>query len=52
MWTHLSRAMKVPTIAYTTIPEWNREINQQGHFCSSNFEECLFEVMEKANVYS
>jgi hypothetical protein len=50
MWTHLSRAMKVPTIAYTTIPEWNREINQQGHFCSSNFEECLFEVMEKAEI--
>ena len=50
MWTHLSRAMKIPTIAFSRNPDWIREINQQGHFCSSDFEECLFEVMEKAET--
>lgn len=44
MWTHLSRAMKIPTIAFSRNPDWIREINQQGHFCSSDFEECLFEL--------
>ena len=50
MWTHLSRAMKIPTIAFSRNSDWIREINQQGHFCSSDFEECLFEVMEKAET--
>lgn len=50
MWTHLSRAMKIPTIAYSKIKEWIEEMNQQGHFCSPVFEECLFEVMEKAET--
>ena len=50
MWTHLSRAMKIPTIAYTTVPEWNEEINSQGHFCSPNVEEVFFEVMKQAEL--
>ena len=50
MWTHLSRAMKIPTIAYTIIPEWNDEINSQGHFCSPNIEEVFFEVMRQAEI--
>ena len=44
MWTHLSRAMNIPTIAFSRNEDWIREINQQGHFCSSDFEECLFEL--------
>ena len=47
MWTHLSRAMKIPTIAYSKNLDWIREINHQGHFCSSNFEDCLLELMNK-----
>ena len=47
MWTHLSRAMKIPTIAFSRNPDWIREINQQGHFCSSDFEECLFELRHR-----
>ena len=50
MWTHLSRAMKIPTIAYTIIPEWNDEINSQGHFCSPNIEEVFFEVLRQAEI--
>ena len=50
MWTHLSRAMKIPTIAYTNIPEWNDEINSQGHFCSPNIEEVFFEVLRQAKI--
>ena len=44
MWTHLSRAMNIPTIAFSRNEDWIREINQQGQFCSSDFEECLFEL--------
>ena len=47
MWTHLSRAMNIPTIAFSRNKDWIREINQQGHFCSSDFEECLFEVRDR-----
>lgn len=50
MWTHLSRAMKIPTIAYSRIKEWIEEINEQGHFCSPVFEECLFEVREMVKI--
>ena len=41
MWTHLSRAMNIPTIAYTQNKADSDRINQQGHFSSVNFEECL-----------
>ena len=47
MWTHLSRAMNIPTIAFTKNEDFIREINQQGHFCSGNFEECLNKLIEK-----
>ena len=47
MWTHLSRAMNIPTIAFSRNKDWIKEINQQGHFCSSDFEECLFEVRNR-----
>jgi hypothetical protein len=47
MWTHLSRAMGVYTIAYTKAPAFIEEINYQGHFCSENFEECLTKLKEK-----
>jgi len=47
MWTHLSRAMNIPTIAFTKNEDFIREINQQGHFCSGNFEECLIKLIEK-----
>lgn len=47
MWTHLSRAMNIPTIAFTKSEDFIREINQQGHFCSGNFEECLIKLIEK-----
>jgi hypothetical protein len=47
MWTHLSRAMGVYTIAYTKAPAFIEEINYQGHFCSENFEECLTKLKDK-----
>ena len=47
VWTHVSRAMNVFTIAYSLNEDWIREINDQGHFCSSDFEECLFKLSEK-----
>lgn len=47
VWTHLSRAMNVFTIAYSLNRDWIKEINNQGHYCSSNFEECLFKLKEK-----
>lgn len=50
MWTHLSRAMNIPTIAYSTVREWNDEINGQGHFCSPNIEQVFFEVMRQAEL--
>ena len=47
MWTHLSRAMNIDTIAYTNLPAFIEEFNNQGHFCSGNFEECLIKLKEK-----
>ena len=47
MWTHLSRAMNIDTIAYTNLSEFIEEFNNQGHFCSGNFEECLTKLKEK-----
>lgn len=47
VWTHISRAMNIYTIAYSLNEDWKREINNQGHFCSSDFEECLFKLDEK-----
>ena len=41
MWTHLSRAMKIDTIAFTNLIEFINEFNSQGHFCSDNFDDCL-----------
>jgi len=41
MWTHLSRAMKIDTIAFTKLEEFKNEFNNQGHFCSGNFDDCL-----------
>jgi hypothetical protein len=50
MWTHLSRAMNIDTIVYTQSPEFAEEINEQGHFCSGNFEECLTKLKEKCTA--
>jgi len=50
MWTHLSRAMNIDTIVYTQSPEFAEEINEHGHFCSGNFEECLTELKEKCTA--
>ena len=47
MWTHLSRAMNVDTIAFTDLKEFIFEFNEQGYFCSENFEECLTKLKEK-----
>ena len=47
MWTHLSRAMKVDTIAYSRNKTFIEEFNKQGHFCSGSFEECLIKLKEK-----
>lgn len=44
MWTHLSRAMKVNTVAQTTNVNINKEINNQGHFSSPRFDKCLTKV--------
>ena len=44
MWTHLSRAMKVNTVAQTTNASINKEINNQGHFSSPRFDKCLTKV--------
>ena len=44
MWTHLSRAMKVNTVAHTTNESINEEINNQGHFSSPRFDKCLSKV--------
>ena len=41
MWTHLSRAMNVYTIAHTTNLTINKEINSQGHSSSPRFDKCL-----------
>ena len=48
MWTHLSRAMNVYTIAYSLLDEFIGEFNQQGHFCSKEFLECLEKMKEKS----
>ena len=50
MWTHLSRAMNIDTIVYTQSPEFAEEINEHGHFCSGNFEECLTKLKEKCTA--
>ena len=47
MWTHLSRAMKVNTIAYSRDITFIEEFNKQGHFCSGFFEKCLIELEKK-----
>tara|TARA_R110000765_G_scaffold416064_3_gene517631 strand:+ start:1471 stop:2415 length:945 start_codon:yes stop_codon:yes gene_type:complete len=47
MWTHLSRAMNIDTIAYTKSPAFIEEFTYQGHFCPGNFEECLTKLKEK-----
>ena len=47
MWTHLSRAMKIDTIAFTRLEEFKIVFNNQGHFCSENFDECLNELKTK-----
>ena len=47
MWTHLSRAMNIDTIAYTKDDVFINEFNSQGHFASGNFEECLIKLNEK-----
>jgi len=47
MWTHLSRAMDIDTIAYTKDDVFIYEFNNQGHFASGNFEECLIKLKEK-----
>tara|TARA_B100001939_G_scaffold156452_1_gene135200 strand:- start:1716 stop:2630 length:915 start_codon:yes stop_codon:yes gene_type:complete len=41
MWTHLSRAMKIDTIAFTDLIDFIIEFNSQGHFCSNKFDDCL-----------
>ena len=50
MWTHLSRAMKIDTIAFTNLIEFINVFNSQGHFCSGNFEECLNKLIEKCTT--
>ncbi len=50
MWTQLSRAMNIDTIAYTNLPEFIEEFNNQGHFCSGKFEECLTKLKEKCTA--
>jgi hypothetical protein len=47
MWAHLSRAMGIDTIAYSRDRVFIEEFNNQGHFCSGNFEECLTKLKEK-----
>jgi hypothetical protein len=47
MWTHLSRAMNIDTIAYTKDDVFINEFNSQGYFASENFEECLTKLKEK-----
>ena len=47
MWTHLSRAMKIDTIAFTILEEFKNEFNNQGHFCSDNFDKILEEFETK-----
>ena len=47
MWTHLSRAMDIDTIAFTDIKKFIFEFNEQGHFCSGIFTECLNKLKEK-----
>tara|TARA_Y100000361_G_scaffold153801_2_gene176690 strand:+ start:1303 stop:2106 length:804 start_codon:yes stop_codon:yes gene_type:complete len=46
MWTHLSRAMKIPTIAYTKNEDFILHMNQQGHFASSHFRNCCKKVVD------
>ena len=50
MWTHLSRAMDIDTIAYTKDDVFIYEFNSQGHFASGNFEECLIKLNEKCTT--
>lgn len=45
MWTHLSRAMKIPTIAYTNNEDFLRNINDQGHFASPHFVNCVTKLL-------
>ena len=47
MWTHLSRAMNVYTIAHTVNIQINDTINEQGHFSTPIFDECLTKLEEK-----
>jgi hypothetical protein len=47
MWTHLSRAMNVYTIAHTVNIQINQNINEQGHFSTPIFDECLTKLEEK-----
>lgn len=47
MWTHLSRAMNIDTVAFTTNININKEINKQGHFSSNKFEDCLLEFEKR-----
>jgi hypothetical protein len=47
MWTHLSRAMGIDTIAYSRDLVFIEEFNSTGHFCAGNFEECLTKLKEK-----
>jgi len=50
MWTHLSRAMNVDTIAYTKDEDFIYEFNNQGHFASGNFDEFLIKLKEKCTA--
>ena len=48
MWTHLSRAMNIHTVAHVVHTEphgkeiqINKQMNNQGHYSSFSFDECL-----------
>ena len=47
MWSHLSRAMNVYTIAHTVNIQINDTINEQGHFSTPIFDKCLTKLEEK-----
>jgi hypothetical protein len=44
MWTHLSRAMNINTVAYSKDSVTAQEINDQGHYSSLSFDECLKKI--------
>ena len=44
MWTHLSRAMNINTVAYSKDPVTSQEINDQGHYSSLSFDEYLKKI--------